>query len=150
LIFQQWSDDIESANVLRELLRRNKTITELSIAQNAWQQCCRCSTGIQKCAAIQPCSDLLGCDLDDRDVSILANALAIRNASMEKLDLQQQESPRWAFVHWLTTMEAMSPHQASPYGLTPQSEGATILADALGRNAMPSLKLLNWTLQYTR
>jgi hypothetical protein len=39
---------------------------------------------------------------------------------MEKLDLSNRLL-RWEFVHWLTTMEAMSPHQANLMKLTPQS-----------------------------
>jgi hypothetical protein len=81
---------IETANVLRELLRRNKTITSLSIARCVFGESVAavrsfadgvlCNTTLQKL-------DLSVCHLGDEGISFLANALAIRNTSILELDL---------------------------------------------------------------
>jgi Ran GTPase-activating protein (RanGAP) involved in mRNA processing and transport len=141
-------DDIEYANVLRELLRRNETITSLSLAFNEFgsnataarsiSEGVRCNTTLQQL-------DLRGCKLDDQGIPLLANALAIRNVCLVKIDLSWNEitsvgvralvDDNEETVKTLTNLCL----EGNPFG----SEGATILADALGRNVMPSLKRLN-------
>jgi Ran GTPase-activating protein (RanGAP) involved in mRNA processing and transport len=141
-------DDIESANLLRELLRRNKSITSLCIGSNAFGRNAaatrsilegvRCNTALQQL-------DLLRCDLDDRGVSILANALAIRNAGMLELDLG------WNGITSVGVRALVEDNMEAVKTLTKlclthnpvRSEGATIMADALGRNAIPNLKRLH-------
>jgi hypothetical protein len=95
-------DDSESADVLRELLRRNKAITYLSIAQNTFGSNAAAARsileGVCSNTALQQL-DLSVCELDDQGISVLATALAVRNTSML---LSGTKSPRWVFVLWLT------------------------------------------------
>jgi hypothetical protein len=81
-------DDIESANVLRELIRRNKTISSLCVARNAFGRNAAAvrsiAEGVRSNRTLQQL-DLRCCRLGDRGVSVVANALAIRNASLLEL-----------------------------------------------------------------
>jgi hypothetical protein len=71
-------------------MRRNKMITSLCIAHNSFgrnvaavrsiAEGVRCNTTLQKL-------DLQCCRLDDQSISVLANALTIRNASLLELNL---------------------------------------------------------------
>jgi hypothetical protein len=83
-------DDIESANVLRELIRRNKTITTLCIAHNAFGRNAAAVRsifeGVRSNTTLQQL-DLSGCRLVDQGISLLVNALVTRNASILELDL---------------------------------------------------------------
>jgi Ran GTPase-activating protein (RanGAP) involved in mRNA processing and transport len=82
--------------------------------------------------------------LDDLGISLLANALLDRNTGMLELNLQGNEitsvgvrtlvDENVEAVKFLTKLCLLY----NPV----RSEGATILGDALGRNAMPSLKRL--------
>jgi Ran GTPase-activating protein (RanGAP) involved in mRNA processing and transport len=87
-------DDIESANVLRELIRRNKTITSLCIARNAFGRNAAAVRsiveGVRSNRTLQQV-DLSGCALADRGISVLANALVARNASMLELNIGSNE-----------------------------------------------------------
>jgi Ran GTPase-activating protein (RanGAP) involved in mRNA processing and transport len=141
-------DDIDSANVLRELMRRNKTITSLSISHNtfgrnaaaAWS----IAEGVRSNTALQQL-DLSACGLDDQGVSLLANALATRNGSMLELDLEGNEITSVGVRALVDdNVEAVKTLVKLSLLYNPiRSEGATILADALGHNAMPSLKRLD-------
>jgi Ran GTPase-activating protein (RanGAP) involved in mRNA processing and transport len=86
-------DDIESANVLRELIRRNKTITSLCLAHNCFGRNTAAirsiADGVRSNTTLQQV-DLSGCGLDDQGISVLANDLAIRKASLLELDLRQR------------------------------------------------------------
>jgi hypothetical protein len=78
-------DDIESAHHLRELIRRNKTITSLCLAPNTFGSNAAAARSILECVRSNTSLQLLdlgGCGLDDQEISVLANALAIRNASI--------------------------------------------------------------------
>jgi Ran GTPase-activating protein (RanGAP) involved in mRNA processing and transport len=144
-------DDIESANVLRELLRRNKTITSLCISGNAFGrdvaaarsifEGLRCNTALQKL-------DLSDCQLGDRGISVLANALAARNGGTLELNLQMNKITSVGVralvddnVEAAKTLAKLC-LASNPIGI----EGATVLNDALRRKTMPNLKLLdlNW------
>jgi hypothetical protein len=87
-------DNIESANVLRELIRRNKTITSLCIAHNAFGRNAAVVRsifdGVRSNSTLQKL-DLSTCGLDDMGIAVLAKALAIRNASILELDLFDNE-----------------------------------------------------------
>jgi Ran GTPase-activating protein (RanGAP) involved in mRNA processing and transport len=141
-------DDIESANVLRELMRRNKTITSLCISDNTFGRNAAAARsiaeGVRSNTALQQLNHC-SCGLDDQGVSLLANALAIRNGSMLELDLGRNEITSVG-VHALIddNVEAVKTLTELNLWCNPiRSEGATILADAFGRNAMPSLKRLD-------
>jgi hypothetical protein len=76
--------DIEAANALRELIHRNMTITSPCIADNAFGRNAAAVRsildGVRSNTTLQQL-DLGYCGVDDQGISLLANALAIRNAS---------------------------------------------------------------------
>jgi Ran GTPase-activating protein (RanGAP) involved in mRNA processing and transport len=136
-----------SACVLGELLRCGKTITNLCIGGNAFGsnaaaarsifEGLRCNTALQQL-------DLSNCGLGDEGISILANALANRNASTLELDLGFNDITSVG-VGALVDDNVEAVKTLTKLCLTCNdldSEAAKILADALGRNAMPSLKHL--------
>jgi Ran GTPase-activating protein (RanGAP) involved in mRNA processing and transport len=139
--------DIDSANVLRELIRRNKTIASLCLAENTFGSNAAAARiileGLRSNTAIQQL-DLGGCRLDDQGLSVLANALAIRNASILELDL------RWNRITSVGVHALVGDNVEAVKTLTKlclsgnliRCEGATMLADALEHNAIPSLKQL--------
>jgi hypothetical protein len=140
-------DDIDSANVLRELLRRNKTITSLYLAGNTFGRNAaaarRIFEGVYSNTALQQLY-LRGCGLGDQGIAVLANALAIRKAAMLELDLRVNEITSVGVRSLVDNVEAVKTLTklyltGNPIG----SEGATVLADAFGRNVMPALKRLN-------
>jgi hypothetical protein len=139
---------IESANILRELIRRNKTITSLCIA-NAWfghslAAVRSIAEGVRSNTTLQQL-DFSGCGLDDQGISVLANALASRNASILELNLDSNEITSVG-VHALVydNTEAVKTFtKLCLSGNSIKTEGATILSDASRRNVMPSLKRLD-------
>jgi Leucine-rich repeat (LRR) protein len=144
---QNGLDDIESANVLRELICRNKTITSLCIADNGLGRNAAAvrsiAEGVRSNTTLQQL-DLRHCRLDDLGISVLADALATRNASILELDLGNNEitsvGVRALVEDSMGAMNSLTKLCLSSNRI--RSEGATILADALGRNAMPSLTRL--------
>jgi Ran GTPase-activating protein (RanGAP) involved in mRNA processing and transport len=140
--------DIDSANVLRELIRRNKTITSLCLSH--YDFCGDVATarsfvdGVRSNTTIQHL-DLGRCGLGDQGISLLANALAGRNASIRELNL---------IINEITSMGVRALVDGNLKGVKTvtklrlafnyvKCEGAIILANALGRNAMPDLKRLD-------
>jgi Ran GTPase-activating protein (RanGAP) involved in mRNA processing and transport len=140
-------DDIESANILRELIRRNKTITSLCLAQNIFGRNSTAARvileGLRSNTALKQL-DLVHCTLNDQGMSILANALAIRNASILELNLQ------WNDITSVGVRALVDDHvevaktltKLCLSGNTIRSEGVAMLANALEGNAMSSLKEL--------
>jgi Ran GTPase-activating protein (RanGAP) involved in mRNA processing and transport len=141
-------DNIESANALRELIRRNKTITSLHLAHNSFGEILAAvriiADGVRRNTALQQL-DLSCCGLDDQGISVLANALASRNASILKLNLNGNEITSVGVRALVDeNVEAVKTLTLLYLSANPiKREGATILADSLGRNAMPSLKRLD-------
>jgi Ran GTPase-activating protein (RanGAP) involved in mRNA processing and transport len=141
-------DDIESANVLRELLRRNKTITSLCLFDNTFGLNAAAARnifeGVRNNTALQH-FNLGRCRLDDQGISILANALAIRKAAILELLLHCNEITSVGVRALVddNVEAAKTLTELCLSGNPIRSEGATILADALGCNAMPSLKELD-------
>jgi Ran GTPase-activating protein (RanGAP) involved in mRNA processing and transport len=141
-------DGMKSANALREVLRRNKTITSLCLTNNAFGRNVAAARsifeGLRSNTSLQQL-DLGGCGLSDQGTSILANALAIRNASVLELNLLSNDITSVG-VHALVDNNVEAVKTLTKLCLTwnpVRSEGATIIAGALGRNAMPNLKQLN-------
>jgi Ran GTPase-activating protein (RanGAP) involved in mRNA processing and transport len=140
--------DIESADVLHELMRRNKSITSLCLAHNTFGRNAAATRsileGVRSNTALQQLV-LHHCGLDDQGMSLLANTLAIRNASILELNLKCNQITSVGVralvddnVEAVKTLTKLCLH-FNPV----RSEGATILADALWHNAMPSLKRLD-------
>jgi Ran GTPase-activating protein (RanGAP) involved in mRNA processing and transport len=142
-------DDIESTNLVRELICRNKTIRSLCIAANAFGRNAAATQsifeGLRSNTALQQL-DLGACGLDDQSISVLANALVTRNASSSlELNLQGNEITSVG-VRALVggSVEAVKTLTKLCLTYNPViSEVAAILVDTLGRNAMPSLKRLH-------
>jgi hypothetical protein len=132
-------DDVESANVLRELIRRNKTITSLCIPNNIFGRNAAAARSILECVCSntsQQQLDISGCGLGDQGISILANALDTRNASMLELNLTSNEITSVG-VRELVDDNAEAAKtltklclSGNPVGIG--SGGATTLADARG------------------
>jgi Ran GTPase-activating protein (RanGAP) involved in mRNA processing and transport len=140
-------DDIESASVLRELLCRNKTITRVRLAENTFGRNAAAVRsifeGLRNNTALQQL-DLHDCGLGDQGISILANALAVRNASILELDLRRNKITSVG-VRVLVDDNAEAVETLAKLYLAynpVKNEGATILANALGRNDMPDLTRL--------
>jgi Ran GTPase-activating protein (RanGAP) involved in mRNA processing and transport len=138
---------MKSANALREVLRRNKTITSLCLTNNAFGRNVAAARsifeGLRSNTSLQQL-DLGGCGLSDQGTSILANALAIRNASVLELNLLSNDITSVG-IHALVDNNVEVVNTLTKLCLTwnpVRSEGATILADALVRNTMPNLKQL--------
>jgi hypothetical protein len=130
------------------LIRRNKTITSLCLARSFFGRNAAAvrsiADGVRSNTTLQQV-DLRYCALYDQGISVLADALATRNAGLLELDLSANEitsvglralvDDNMEAVKTLTKLCLCYNHIGN--------EGATILADALGRNAMPSLKRLD-------
>jgi Ran GTPase-activating protein (RanGAP) involved in mRNA processing and transport len=141
-------DGIESANVLRELIRRNKTVTRLFICYNCFGESLAAvrsiADGVSRNRTLK-LLDLSGCGLDDQGISVLANALASRNASILELNLSSNNftsvGVRALVDDNIEAVKILTKLCLSDNPI--RREGATILADSLCRNAMPSLKQLD-------
>jgi Ran GTPase-activating protein (RanGAP) involved in mRNA processing and transport len=141
-------NDVESANVLRELLRRNKSITSLCLCRITFGLNAAAARsifeGVRSNTALQQL-DLRGCGLGDQGISILANALTLRNAGLLELHINHNQitsvGVRALLDNGVDAVKTLT--KLCLAGNPIRSEGATILADALGRNAMPNLQRLN-------
>jgi Ran GTPase-activating protein (RanGAP) involved in mRNA processing and transport len=140
--------DMESAEILRGIIRRNKTITTLDLSMNPFVE----TTGAVECIAdgLGSNSTLLNIDLSsselgDDDVSILAQSLGSRNTTLNKLNLAWNSITSTGVGVLLETMEQSSHHmtdldlQQNLIG----GEGASLLARALDNNALPNLTRLS-------
>jgi Ran GTPase-activating protein (RanGAP) involved in mRNA processing and transport len=133
-------NDIESANVLRELMRRNKTITKLCIGVNFFGSNIPAvriiAEGFLSNTTLEDLQ-LQSCGLDDQGISILANSHLLQNRSLNLENNHITSVGVRALVD--DAVGGMNTSLAhNPVG----NEGAAILADALGHNAMPSIKRL--------
>jgi Ran GTPase-activating protein (RanGAP) involved in mRNA processing and transport len=140
-------NDIESANVLRDLMRRNKTITKLCIAGNFFGSNIPAvriiAEGVRSNTTLQHLG-LETCLLDDQGISVLANGLGLQDSGPAVLNLCNQLITSIGVLA-LTDEVTKAMNGVAKLSLSHNpvgSEGAAILADALGRNAMPSLKAL--------
>jgi Ran GTPase-activating protein (RanGAP) involved in mRNA processing and transport len=142
-------DAITAPRVLRELIRRNKTITSLCIAKNIFCTGVRRNTALQYHAAVRSIVDGVRSNtalqqLDLQGFGLWDQSISIRNASILELMLCNNEITSGGVralvgdnVEAVKTLTKLC-LSGNPIG----SEGVTILADALGRNAMPNLKQL--------
>jgi Ran GTPase-activating protein (RanGAP) involved in mRNA processing and transport len=129
-------DDIESADLLRKLLRRNRTITIICLAENTFGGSAAAARsifeGLRFNTALQQL-DLTNCGLSDQDIPFLAKALAVRNTSIVELNLQRNEitsvGVRALFEDNAEAVKSLTKLCLSYNPI--KSEGASILADAL-------------------
>jgi hypothetical protein len=135
----------ESARLLRDVLRHNKTMTALDLSRNAFGQ----AAGAVECIADGLGSnstllkiDLSRCALGDDDISMLAQTLG---TTLQKVALSENYIGFTGVGVLLETMEHNSHHitdlelRDNPIG----NEGASLLARALGFNALPNLTRLS-------
>jgi Ran GTPase-activating protein (RanGAP) involved in mRNA processing and transport len=135
--------DMESAELLRDILRSNKTMTTLNLSWNDFGQ----TTGAVECISNGLGSnstllkiDLSSCSLKDGGVSTLARSLGSRSTTLQKLTIGWNSITSTGLGVLLETMEQSS---NSITDLELGSEGASLLARALESNALPNLTSLS-------
>jgi Ran GTPase-activating protein (RanGAP) involved in mRNA processing and transport len=152
-------NDMHSARLLRDIIRRNNTMTALVLSGNNFGR----TAGAVKCIAdglgsklTLPKIGLSACALRDNDVSMLAQTLGSRNTTLQKLELANIFCSSTGLVDniitstgvgvLLATMEQNS-HRITDLDLRQNptgNEGASLLASrALGNNALPNLTRLS-------
>jgi Ran GTPase-activating protein (RanGAP) involved in mRNA processing and transport len=138
-------NDMGSAEILRDIIRRNKTITTLNLSSNHFGRIVECiADGLGSNSTVLKI-DLSNCGLGDVDVSILAQKLGSRNTTLEKLNLANNSITFVGVGVLLETMAHRSKRiteldlQNNPIG----DEGASLLARSLGKNALPHLTRLS-------
>jgi hypothetical protein len=140
-------NNMDSAELLRDIIVHNKTMTALDLSWNTFGQ----TTGAGVCIAdgLGSNSTLLkiklsGCSLFDAAVSILAQTLGSRNTTLQKLALGENSITSTGVGVLLETMEQSS--HITDLDLRYNricNEGANILARSLGNNALPNLTRLS-------
>jgi Ran GTPase-activating protein (RanGAP) involved in mRNA processing and transport len=102
---------MESAIILRDIPRNNKTVTTLDLSENLFGP----TTGAVECIADGLGSnsallkiDLSGCSLRDNGVSILVQTLSSRNTPLQKLTLANNYITSTGVGALLETMERSS------------------------------------------
>jgi hypothetical protein len=145
-----WNDlnDVDSARLLRDILRRNKTITTLVLSGIKFGE----TTGAVECIADGLGSnsnllkiDLTYCALGDVVASNLAQNLGSRNTTLQKFILGWNAITSTGIGVLVETMQQSS-HCITDIDLRRNPighEGASILARSLGNNALPNLTRLS-------
>jgi Ran GTPase-activating protein (RanGAP) involved in mRNA processing and transport len=140
--------DMRSAEILRDILRHNKTMTAVDLSWNKFGQ----TTGAVDCIADGLGSnstllkiDLKYCDLGDVGASALAQTLGSRNTTLQKLTLTMNAITSAGIGVLVETMEQSSHHitdlelNNNPMG----NEGASLIARSLENNVLPNLTRLS-------
>jgi hypothetical protein len=140
-------DDPAAAIALRELLRRNKTITRLSMDHNTFGSndivVRIIAEGFRNNTTLQVL-DLSFCDLNDQGLSILAEGLGQQKRGLLNLNLSTNQitcSGLRALVDNATAALSTVTHLNLRDNLI-LDEGVSFLAEALRRQTLPSLKSL--------
>jgi Ran GTPase-activating protein (RanGAP) involved in mRNA processing and transport len=136
-------DDMESAEILRDILCSNKTMTALDLCGNAFGQ----TTGAVGCIAdgLGGNSTLLKinlttCCLRDDGISMLAQSLGSRNTTLQKLTLNSITSTN---IGVLLETSFHIKNLDLQYNNRIGNEGASLLARSLGNNGLPNLTRLS-------
>jgi hypothetical protein len=141
-------DGMESATLLRDILRRNKTITTFDLSCNEFGETTgaveRIADGLGSNSTLLKI-DLSGCDLRDGGVSILAQTLGSRNTTLQKLTLVWNSITSTGVGVLLDAMEQSSHITDLDLRDNPTigNEGASLLARSLGNNALQNLTRLS-------
>jgi Ran GTPase-activating protein (RanGAP) involved in mRNA processing and transport len=140
-------DDPASVNIMRELLRRNKTITRLFMDRNAFGRdvaAVRCIAEGLRSNTTLLLLDFSSCELDDEGLSTLAQSLGQQKRSLVDIDLSGNDirhNGLRALINnataALSTVTHLNLSHNPMFG-----EGATLLADTLRLQTLPSLKCL--------
>jgi Ran GTPase-activating protein (RanGAP) involved in mRNA processing and transport len=147
-ISQDNLNDMESAEILRDILCSNTTMTAIDLSGNNFS-----AGGVVACIAEGLGNnstllkiDLSRCHLGDEGVSILAQTLGSRSTTLQKLALKKYNSITSTGVGVLLEMMEQSSHHITDLDLQYNpiwNEGATLLARSLGNNALPNLTRLS-------
>jgi hypothetical protein len=141
-------NDMDSADLLRDIVFSNNTMTSLNLSGNTFGN----MPGAVECIADGLGNnsklleiDLSFCALKDAGASILAHTLGLRNATLQKLTLDNNSITSIGFGAFLGLM-GLNSHpltdlqlQRNPIG----NAGATFLARSLGNNALSNLTRLS-------
>jgi Ran GTPase-activating protein (RanGAP) involved in mRNA processing and transport len=141
---------MDSARLLRDILRRNKTMTALDLSENKFGE----TTGAVECIAdgLGSNSTLLKIDLSDcylrnGDVSTLVQTLGSRNTTLHKLILGGNAGNAITSTGIGVLLEAMEQsHHITDLDLRCNyigDGGAVLLATSLRNNALPNLTRLS-------
>jgi Ran GTPase-activating protein (RanGAP) involved in mRNA processing and transport len=141
-------DDLASASTLRELLRRNKTITRLFMDSNTFGNnvaAVRCiADGFRANTALQELQ-LISCALDDQGLSILAECLGQQKWSLVQLNLSANRIT-CSGIRTLVDNATVALSTLTELDLSDNSvldEGTIFLAETLRLQTLPSLKDLS-------
>jgi Ran GTPase-activating protein (RanGAP) involved in mRNA processing and transport len=140
-------NDMESAEIVRDILRSNKTITTLVLSGNNFGR----MAGAFDCIAEGLGSNstlteihLSHCFLGGGAVSMLAQNLGLRNTTLQKLTLKGNFITSMGVGVLLETMEQNSQITILDLGHNSiWNEGARLLARSLENNALPNLTSLS-------
>jgi Ran GTPase-activating protein (RanGAP) involved in mRNA processing and transport len=142
--------DMASAEVLRDILQSNKTMTTLNLSGNLFGltngtvECIADGLGLNSTLLKL---DLTRCVLGDGGVSILAQTLGSRNATLQKLTLEGNCITSTGVGALLEAMEHSSHIRELDLQNNPiLNEGASLLARSLGDNELPTLTHLSLSL----
>jgi Leucine-rich repeat (LRR) protein len=137
--------DMESAEILRDIIRRNKTITSLVLSDNQFGDMAdaveRIADGLGSNSTLLKI-DLTRCALGDDGVSILAQTLGSRNMTLQKLSLDGNFITSTGVGVLLETSFHITDLDLRQNPAI-ENEGASLLARALGKNALPNLTRLS-------
>jgi Ran GTPase-activating protein (RanGAP) involved in mRNA processing and transport len=147
-------DNMACAEILRDIIRRNKTLTTLNLSGNTFgrtNDATECiADGLGSNSTLREI-DLSSCALGDNHISVLARTMGSRNTPLQKLSLGDVEGSTGSDKNVITSVGLgvlleESGHlitdldlQRNPIG----NEGARLLARALGDNALPNLTRLS-------
>jgi Ran GTPase-activating protein (RanGAP) involved in mRNA processing and transport len=139
---------MESAEICRDIIRSNKTMTTLDLSGNSFGRMTgaveRLADGLGSNSTLLKIN-LSSCCLRDDGISVLAQTLGSRNTTLQKLTLDNNSITSVGVGVLLEAMEHNSHHitdldlQNNPI----RNEGASLLARSLGNNAIPNLARLS-------
>jgi hypothetical protein len=144
---------MESAEIFRDILRSNKTMTTLDLSGNSFGSMTgaaeRIADGLGGNSTLLKIN-LSSCRLRDDGIYVLAQTLGSRNTTLQKLTLHNNSITSTGVGVLLEAMEQNSHHITDlDLGFNHiGNEGASLLARSLGRNALPNLTRLS--LSYCR
>jgi Ran GTPase-activating protein (RanGAP) involved in mRNA processing and transport len=134
----------DSAKILKDLLRRNKSLTVLWLQKNPFGRspsAVRCiAQGLRENKSLRSI-DLSHCRLGDQGVSVLANGLGSSNKTLKDLFVSDNQITANGLAVLLDLVGSNLPISKLDLAGNPLgTEGANVLANKLGRNMIPHLK----------
>lgn len=134
----------DSGKTLKDLLRRNKSLVVLWIHKNSFGRSPSAvrylAQGLRENKSLHSI-DLSHCSLGDQGVSVLANGLGTANKTLKDLFVSDNQITATGLGVLLDLVGSKLPISKLDLAGNPLgTEGANVLADALGRNTIPHLK----------